>query len=91
MSNIPRSASGPDNYFNNSIYKSGWTYHGKTIGSPYFTPKPVDENGITSGVIVGDNRFAAINIGANGFFKSVCLIKVTAKPHHLLRVVWPGV
>ena len=71
MSNIPRSASGPDNYFNNGIYKSGWTYHGNTIGSPYFTPKPIDDNGITSGVIVGDNRFAAINIGANGFLKSL--------------------
>ena len=69
MSNIPRSDVGPDNYFNNSIYKSGWTYHGNTIGSPYFTPKPIDDNGITSGVIVGDNRFAAINIGANGFLK----------------------
>jgi len=71
MSNMPTSISGPDNYFNNGIYKSGWTYHGNTIGSPYFTPKPVDENGITSGVIVGDNRFAAINIGANGFLKAL--------------------
>jgi hypothetical protein len=71
MSNIPRSASGPDNYFNNSTYKSGWTYHGNTIGSPYFIPKPENENGITSGVILGDNRFSAINIGANGFLKSI--------------------
>jgi len=71
MSNIPRSDVGPDNYFNNGIYKSGWTYHGNTIGSPYFTPKPIDDNGITSGVIAGDNRFAAINIGANGFLKSL--------------------
>ena len=69
MSNIPVSISGPDNYFNNGIYKSGWTYHGNTIGSPYFTPKPLDNNGITSGVIQGDNRFAAINIGANGYVK----------------------
>ena len=71
MSNIPRSDVGPDNYFNNGIYQSGWTYHGNTIGSPYFTPKPIDDNGITSGVIAGDNRFAAINIGANGFLKSL--------------------
>ena len=71
MSNIPRSASGPDNYFNNGIYKSGWTYHGNTIGSPYFTPKPIDENGITSGVIVGDNRFAAINLGTSGYLLSL--------------------
>jgi len=67
----PNTISARDNYFNNGIYKSGWTYHGNTIGSPYFTPKPVDENGITNGVIVGDNRFAAFNIGANGFVKAI--------------------
>jgi len=65
----PNTKSARDNYFNNGIYKSGWTYHGNTIGSPYFTPEPVDENGITNGVIVGDNRFAAFNIGANGYLK----------------------
>jgi hypothetical protein len=69
MSNMPISITRGDNYFNNSTYKSGWTYHGKTIGSPYFTPKLIDENGITNGVIVGDNRFAAFNIGANGYLK----------------------
>ena len=71
MSNIPVSISGPDNYFNNGIYQSGWTYHGNTIGSPYFTPKLEDEAGITRGVIVGDNRFAAFNIGANGYVKNL--------------------
>ena len=60
--------SGRDNYFNNSIYGSGWTYFGNTIGSPYFTPKPIDEAGRTHGVIVGDNRFIAYNIGMQGYF-----------------------
>lgn len=59
-------ASGRDNYFNNGAYQSGWTFHGKTIGSPYFTPKPKDKNGITKGVIVGDNRFTVINVGLQG-------------------------
>jgi len=60
--------SGGDNYFNNSIYSSGWTYFGNTIGSPYFTTKEIDESGITNGVIVGDNRFIAFNIGIKGNF-----------------------
>ncbi len=55
-----------DDYFNNGIYQSGWTYFGNTIGSPYFTTKPIDENGITKGVIQGDNRFKAVNIGFKG-------------------------
>ena len=28
------SVSGFDNYYNNSTYLSGWTYHGRTIGNP---------------------------------------------------------
>jgi hypothetical protein len=62
---------GLDNYFNNGVYTSGWTYFGHTIGSPYFTTKPVDENGITQGVILGDNRFMAFNIGAKGTLKPI--------------------
>jgi len=64
-------ARGWDNYFNNSVYESGWTYFGSTIGSPYFTTVPVDEDGITKGVIRGDNRFMAFNIGAKGSFHHI--------------------
>ncbi|UMB60805.1 capsule assembly Wzi family protein [Lutibacter sp. A80] len=63
-------ASGMDNYFNNWVYESGWTYFGNTIGSPYFTTKPVNEEGITQGVITGDNRFLAFNIGVKGMVKN---------------------
>ncbi len=40
---------GFDSYFNNSVYKSGWTSYGRTIGNPLFTPV-AKNNGITSGV-----------------------------------------
>ena len=46
---------GLDNYFNNWVYNSGWTYFDSTIGSPYFTSAPIS-------VIVGYNRFMAFNI-----------------------------
>lgn len=29
---------GRDNYFNNSIYRNGWTYKGGTNGTPFITP-----------------------------------------------------
>lgn len=58
--------SGRDDYFNSFIYESGWTFFGNTIGSPYFTTVPVDENGITKGIVRGDNRFMAFNIGFKG-------------------------
>jgi len=63
---IWHAASGMDNYFNNFVYNSGWTYHGNTIGSPYFTPTQLNENGKSNGIIVGDNRFIALNLGWTG-------------------------
>jgi len=61
-----RSVSGHDNYFNNSIYQSGWTYFGHTIGSPFFLTKtPV--KGITNGVLIGYNRFSSYHLGFKGY------------------------
>ncbi|MDX1665772.1 MAG: capsule assembly Wzi family protein [Saprospiraceae bacterium] len=28
----------PNNYFNNGIYRQGWTYQGRIIGTPFFLP-----------------------------------------------------
>ena len=53
-----------DNYFNNSVYSSGWTFYGRTIGSPFFTTK-VSENGITYGI--DQNRFTSFNFGFKGY------------------------
>lgn len=58
--------SGADNYFNNGVYTSGWTYFGRTIDTPLFTPElPV--NGITNGIIPGYNRLISYNISFKGF------------------------
>jgi hypothetical protein len=59
-------ASGRDNYFNNGIYESGWTYFGNTIGSPYFSTIGKNDSDVTQGIIEGDNRFTAFNIGIKG-------------------------
>lgn len=54
-----------DNYFNNKLYQSGWTYFGATIGSPFFiTKEPV--NGITQGVQLNFSRFTAYSLGLKG-------------------------
>ena len=63
--------SGMDNYFNNGVYQSGWTYFGNMMGSPYFTTKPKDEHGITPGIIDGDNRLMAFNLGFKGTIKNL--------------------
>ncbi|MBL4745972.1 MAG: hypothetical protein JKY08_06365 [Flavobacteriaceae bacterium] len=61
--------SGRDNYFNNSVYRSGWTYFGNGISSPYFTTREMDSNGFTEGF--KDNRFMAFNIGVKGLIKTI--------------------
>lgn len=55
---------GNDNYFNNSIYRSGWTYYGNVIGSPFFTTNEKDSNGQTLGVY--NSRIIAHHIGVSG-------------------------
>lgn len=62
---------GADNYLNHGIYTAGWTYFGKTIGSPYFTATELDVNGVSSGVVLGDNRLMAFNIGVEGNLKPI--------------------
>ncbi len=56
-----------DNYFNNSVYQSGWTFYGRTIGSPFFTTK-IPENGITYGI--DQNRFTSFNFGFKGYLSN---------------------
>lgn len=55
---------GNDNYFNNGIYQSGWTFYGNVIGSPFFTPWGKNAEGITPGVF--NSRFTAHHIGICG-------------------------
>lgn len=87
-SNAPDDANGGrgrDNYFNNFVYNSGWTYFGNTIGVPYFTATPLNEEGISNGIILGDNRFVAFNIGWKGNLHS---LKYKAVFSHVAYTGW---
>ena len=57
-----------DNYFTNSIYGSGWTYQGNTIGNP-FLPTTITEEG-DSNINSQFNRFLSYHIGLNGVINS---------------------
>ena len=50
---------GRDNYFNHAVYRSGWTYFGRTIGDPLLYPSR-NQPGIRS------NRLRAHHIGLGG-------------------------
>ncbi len=55
---------GRDKYFNNGIYRSGWTYFSHVIGLPFFTPAAEEENNYISGV--QNNRIIAHHFSFSG-------------------------
>jgi hypothetical protein len=55
---------GNDNFFNNSIYKSGWTYFQNTIGTPFITSPAYSGKDVTK---IQNNRVIAQNLGISGF------------------------
>jgi hypothetical protein len=63
---------GRDNYYNNYIYQSGWSYHGRIIGTPLFISKRQSlaylgeyKNTFRDGFIVS-NRVVAQHVGLSG-------------------------
>lgn len=60
---------GLDNYFNNGEYRSGWTYHGRTIGLPLLLPAAPNAEGVTMGIV--NNRVRAHHFGIKGMFDTV--------------------
>lgn len=64
------SLKGRDDYFNNSMYRSGWTYHGRVIGLPLIGGLAYDENGVVTGLWC--NRVRAHHLGLGGNLADGC-------------------
>ncbi len=54
---------GVDNYFDNYLYRSGWTYYGRTIGTPFITSPIYNNDGA---VFVQNNRVQVHHVGIEG-------------------------
>ena len=54
---------GNDNYFNNYIYRNGWTYEGMTLGTPLITSPIFNEDGSNR---ILNNRVQAFHLGLGG-------------------------
>ncbi len=56
---------GEDNYFNNNLYRSGWTYENRVLGLPFITLGP-------DRLRINNNKLIAHHIGLSGMaFKKV--------------------
>jgi len=56
---------GGDNYFNNGVYKTDFSYKGFCMGDPLFYPLRKNTEGVYSGI--ENNRISAFHFGAKGF------------------------
>ncbi len=61
---------GSDNYFNNNVYRSGWSYDGNIIGMPFILFDPNLEITIETSPVI-NNRVKVHQFGAHGTFKKV--------------------
>ncbi|HEY5592334.1 MAG TPA: hypothetical protein VIK55_15130, partial [Paludibacter sp.] len=54
---------GADNYFNNGVYQTGWSYYSRTIGTPFITSPAYNKNGETYTL---NNRVQVHHFGIEG-------------------------
>lgn len=54
---------GRDDYFNHSQYLDGWTYFGRTIGSPFLTPQQEVNSSLPPRYGIANNRVSVFHLG----------------------------
>ena len=59
-----------DNYFNNTVYRSGWTYEGNIIGFPFILANAQESVSPVSSVILS-SRVSAIHLGVSGAIREL--------------------
>jgi hypothetical protein len=57
---------GRDNYFNHGQYQEGWSYLGRTIGTPFIGPQRELRPLVQSGQFFPNNRVKMMYVGADG-------------------------
>lgn len=61
---------GADSYYNHYVYQSGWTYHGRTLGTPLLTSASVtpgvddDARGVANNIVVANHVGVEGHLGA---------------------------
>lgn len=70
---------GDDNYFNHGVYRSGWTHHRLTIGTPFITSPLFNQNiQDPSNICIWNNRVRAHHFGAEGFMNADLSYRIMA-------------
>ena len=56
---------GRDDYFNHSQFIDGWTYFGRTIGTPFLTPQPEVRSSLPPRYGIANNRVSVFHLGVS--------------------------
>ncbi len=75
--------SGYDNYFNNNVYRSGWTYEGNIIGLPFMITK--DEEVTEGSVAIVSNSLKMHHFGIAGSIRKIDWVLKTSYVKNLGR------
>lgn len=67
---------GRDNYFNHAQYRDGWSYFGRTIGTPFITPVTDTRPELSQYGFFSNNRVRAYHTGIQGKFATDCGFQV---------------
>lgn len=66
---------GRDDYYNNWLYRSGWTYKGVTMGNSLFLTHSRTLNYLNPypdyGVAIANSRINAVHLGVEGYFSDI--------------------
>ncbi len=67
---------GRDDYYNHYVYKQGWSYRGRNLGSPVIPTQNLLRPEIprVDSLLTVDNRLWAINVGIDGYYQNVHFI-----------------
>ena len=57
---------GDDNYFDHGQYREGWSYLGRTIGTPFIMPQSDVQTAAKGAVFFPNNRVAMGYVGVSG-------------------------
>ncbi|RAJ93249.1 capsule assembly protein Wzi [Larkinella arboricola] len=78
---IPGSSyQGGDNYYNHSQYAQGWSYLGRTIGTPFIAPRQDFDpaSALAAGAFFSNNRVTMGYIGAQAIYRKATLLLRTS-------------
>lgn len=64
---------GRDNYYNHYVYKQGWSYRGRSLGTPVIPTQDLQRTDLprNDSLLTVDNRLWVVHLGAIGKFRDI--------------------